>query len=79
MSEITSEIVAEHSLSSREYDKVLEILGRQPKFDRTRDFLGHVVRALFLQVFKILVKNATDGSAMGDLRTGRERWYHRYW
>ena len=30
MSEITSEIVAEHSLSSREYDKVLEILGRQP-------------------------------------------------
>ena len=30
MSEITSEIVAEHSLSSREYDKVLKILGRQP-------------------------------------------------
>ena len=30
MSEITSEIVAEHSLSSREYDKMLEILGRQP-------------------------------------------------
>ena len=47
---ITPEIVAEHGLKGDEYQRLLKILGREPSLTGTRHLLGHVVRALLLQI-----------------------------
>ena len=47
---ITPQIVAEHGLKPDEYQRLLQILGREPSHHRARHLLGDVERALLLQV-----------------------------
>ena len=45
---ISAQVVAEHGLKPDEYERLLEIMGREPSLTELGHFLGHVVGALLL-------------------------------
>ena len=47
---LTPDLIAAHGLSPDEYSRILDIIGREPSFTELGIFLGHVERALFLQI-----------------------------
>ena len=49
---ITPELIAKHGLTPEEYERICEILGREPNFTELGRVFGHVERALFLQEFE---------------------------
>ena len=75
---ITPQIVAEHGLAPDEYERLLKILGRDAHHGRARHLLGHVERALLLQVLEGVAEEAADQGAVGDPGPGRERRRDRH-
>ena len=75
MSEITPAVIAKHGISDEEYTKILEIPRRAyTKSDRIGYFLGHVVRALLIQILKEWLKTLPTEGPSESLRARRERW-----
>jgi hypothetical protein len=75
---ITPELIASHGIKPDEWDRLLDILGASAKFHRTGHLLGHVERALLLQIVEEMAADAADDRATGDLRAGRECRCCRY-
>ena len=48
--DITPDLVKEHGLKPDEYERILALIGRDADIHRTRHLLGHVERALLVQV-----------------------------
>ena len=75
---ITPELVAEHGLKPEEYERILELIGREPTLHRARHLLGDVERALLVQVLQGASAHAADQGAVGDPGAGRERRRDRH-
>ena len=75
---ITPELVAEHGLKPDEYQRILDLIGREPTLHRARHLLGDVERALLVQVLQGPSAHAADQGAVGDPGAGRERRRHRH-
>ena len=65
---ITPDLIAAHGLKPDEYDMILEIIGREPTFTELGIFLGHVERALFLQIVQEMAAHPAHFWPSGDLR-----------
>jgi hypothetical protein len=69
---ITPELVASHGLKPDEYERILKLIGRGADFHRARHLLGHVERALLVQILAHPSEGAADQGAVGALQ-GRAR------
>ena len=76
--EITDALVAAHGLKPDEYQRILDLIGRDADADRARHLLGDVERALLLQVVEEVAAHAADHRPAGDLRPRRERRRRRH-
>ena len=61
--EITDALVAAHGLKPDEYQRILELIGRDAEPDRARHLLGDVERALLVQVVEEMAPHAADHRA----------------
>ena len=75
---ITPELVAEHGLKPDEYERILELIGREPTLHRARHLLGDVERALLVQILKGASAQAADQGALGHPGARRKRRRHRH-
>ena len=69
---ITPELVAEHGLKPEEYERILQLIGREPTHHRARHLLGDVERALLVQVLENASQDAADDPGCTSSR-GRAR------
>ena len=78
-SRITPELVAAHGLKPDEYQRILDLIGREPTLHRARHLLGDVERALLVQILEEVAAHAADHRAARHPGTGREcrRGRHR--
>jgi hypothetical protein len=74
-----AELVAAHGLKPDEYQRILDLIGREPTLHRARHLLGHVERALLLQILEEMAAHPADQGRPGDPGAGREcrRGRHR--
>ena len=75
---ITPELVADHGLKPDEYQRILDLIGREPTHHRARHLLGDVERALLLQELEEVAAHPADHRRGGDPGAGRECRRHRH-
>ena len=71
--QITPALVAEHGLTTDEYDRLVAMLGRDADLHRARDRQRVVERALLVQAFAPAAQDAADEGAVRAAGPGRER------
>ena len=73
---ITPALVAEHGLTADEYERLVDMLGRDADVHRARDRQRALERALLLQAFAAAAPHAADQGAVRAAGPRRERRRH---
>ena len=75
---ITPELVAEHGLKPEEYQRILDLIGREPSLTELGIFSAMWNEHCSYKSSKVHLKTPADQGALGDPGAGRERRRHRH-
>ena len=75
---ITPQLVAEHGLKPDEYQRILELIGREPTFTELGIFSAMWNEHCSYKSSRVHLRDAADHGAAGDPGAGRERRRHRH-